>query len=157
MKLRFKPIKSEGELNLNPMMDVFVGLLPFLIVSSAWMQLGALDLKTPAIQANAAEEQKNDADQSIWLEVYVEKEQVSIMGYTASFSRELAQHNRKFDIRKPESLQDFVKSLKEKNKLGPSLFHASQDTTYEQAAQVLKVLRAKDGVPEVVMAAGAVR
>ncbi len=153
-----KPIE-QTELNLAPMMDLFVALIPFLIVSSSFIQLGGFEMQAPSAATSTAQApSKNDQVKEIWLAIEVTESQVKVTGYEKDFAREIPGIKSQFALTELKQLTDYVSSLtaNSNSKMGPSLFHASPETKYENAVAVLNALRSSPAVTEMVMAAGVV-
>lgn len=156
MKKLKRQTQEEIHLNLTPMMDLFVALIPFLIISASFNALGGIDLQAPAASAgHTAEDQKLSND--LWLMFEVKENVVSVQGYEKDFGRERPQIKGEFNSADLEKFKNFLASLEGGSwKMGPSLFHASPETRYEQAVSFLNVIRGAKNVTQIVMAAGVV-
>lgn len=149
-------IEEEIQLNLTPMMDLFVALIPFLILSSTFMSLGGIDLQAPSASSSKVEATHHTQNE-LWLMVEVKESKASIQGYGKDFGAVRDQVKAEFDISELEQMKAFFTKLENADyKMGPSLFHASPDTKYEQAITFLNVVRQTKAVSDIVMAAGVV-
>jgi biopolymer transport protein ExbD len=151
-----KQVEDEIQLNLTPMMDLFVALIPFLILSASFNSLGGIDLQAPAASSNAQTEAKKSTDE-LWLMFEVHANSVTVQGYEKNFGAERPKVKGVFNLAELDKFKDFLISLEGGQwKMGPSLFHASPDTRYEQAVSFLNVMRGAKSVTEIVMASGVV-
>lgn len=151
---RFTRKTEEINLNLTPMMDLFVGLIPFLILSSAFLRLGGFDLQAPSA-AQGPQAQVDSKDKELWLSFEVEDTKVTVTGYGKSYDQEVPGVKAEFVMADLPKLTAYVDALSSKHpKIGPSIFHASPDTKYEKAINVLNAMKSSKNVKDIVVAAG---
>lgn len=156
MKKVGRKIHDELELNLAPMMDLFVSLLPFLILSASFVQLGGVDAKGPAAADQVSKVAAKDQD-DLWLSVNMDSKKIFISGHRKDFDRTVEGVKAEFTHEQLPELQAYLDSLIAKNyKMGPSLFHAGSDARYDQVMACLSTMRSSKAVQEIVIAAGVV-
>lgn len=73
---RFRSIRQRMEdasydINLAPMLDMMVALVPFLLLSIAFVRLTILETKIPQPVAKAIEEDRNNKDRKVEIKMYV--------------------------------------------------------------------------------------
>lgn len=155
MKNLKRQVEEEIQLNLTPMMDLFVALIPFLIMSASFTQLGGIDLQAPSSKTGTPA--KIEASNDLWLMFEVKGDQIHIQGYDKDFNSTRAQIKGDFTSAQTDQFQIFLSNLEAgKWKMGPSLFHASPETKYEQAILFLNTIRGSKNLNEIVMASGVV-
>lgn len=148
---------GEIELNLVPMLDLFLSLIPFLLISAVFLNYGGLFVEAPSFApANTTstptpEEKANT--QEINLLFRVEGSQVKVSGYTKGFIAKLPEVQGEFEISNQQGLRDFIaKTMASYSKIVSVLFKASPTTKYQDAVSVLNIVRATKVSPNVVLA-----
>src|SRR5438045_289585 len=117
LKIR-RPESDAIQLNLNPMMDLFVALLPFLILSTAFVRYGGIETHAPA--AATTKQTIEQKTQEVWLSFEVEEKKVTVTGYTKNFEAPRAGLRQSFAMDKLDDLKSYLASVAKKNeKLGP--------------------------------------
>ncbi len=144
MKFKLRERPEPQDLLLTPMLDLFIALIPFLLVSAAFVRLGGLKVNVP--QAAAAADQKKDEKEKVSLAFEVNSREVLVTAFQESFSKPVKALETKIDVNDLQKLTDYLTSIKTKHTFGGALFHASQDTPYEKVVQVLEVIHS---VPEI--------
>lgn len=71
IRMRDSSHDSTFELNLAPMMDMMVALIPFLLLSVTFMAVMIIDLPLPAAVAKALEEDRNNKDPQVSIELRI--------------------------------------------------------------------------------------
>lgn len=153
----FKRNTDEAVLNLTPIMNLFVALIPFLIVSSAFIRLGGVDVQAPSAASGVQTPNSLKKDSELRLSFEVQESKVIVTGYDQNYDQEISGVKAEFPIAELSRLVAYVDGLSQKQyKIGPSLFHASPETKFENAISVLNAMRSSQHVKEIVMAAGVV-
>ncbi|MDB5037598.1 MAG: hypothetical protein JWQ35_1126 [Bacteriovoracaceae bacterium] len=156
MKLSRKRINHETELNLVPMLDLFLSLIPFLLMSSVLVSFGGVYVEAPSYSKAEAQKIENKNDE-LDLAVQIEKGRVSILGYKKGFETKIEAVKGSFDLKDLNGLRSFLTGLQQHySKIHSSLFHASAETRYQDAVSVLNILRATQVSENLVLAVGAV-
>jgi biopolymer transport protein ExbD len=152
MKKPLKKVEMGMELNLTPMMNLFVALIPFLLMSSSFMHYGTVDVTAPSKAAEGTAAAKTD---ELWLEVIVHPQEVLVRAHSKDYESEYEAYRKSFAHTEMTQLVAHLQKMKADHATwGPSLFHASPETRYEQAVNVLSRLRAFDQTSSVVLAMG---
>lgn len=164
MKVRNRKLNHETELNLVPMLDLFLSLIPFLLMSTVLASFGGIVVEAPsyAPSTQAQTEKPKLAESTANLEldiaVQIKNGQVSVLGYKRGFESRVEDVKGEFELKNVEGLRAFLSELHHKySKIHSSLFHASPETRYEDAVLVLNVIRSTEVSQNLVLAVGAVR
>ena len=156
MKKLKKQVEEEIQLNLTPMMDLFVALIPFLIMAASFTRLGGIDLQAPSATSGSPQQIEKPSN-DLWLMFEVKADTLNVQGYDKNFSNERSKIKGQFTLNEIEKLKSFLANLQGPEwKMGPSLFHASAETKYEQAVAFLNAMRGSKSVTQIVMASGVV-
>ena len=152
---KFRRPAHDMRLNLFPIMNLFVCLIPFLLMSAVFVHLGGLRVEAPS--PTSEELEKKTKSQPVTLTFKVVGNQVTIAGYTQDFQVKLKNIRGTFSVKNIDSLRTYLEALKKKHrKIGSSLFFASPETKYDSAIKVLNALEASNVSDNVVLAAGVV-
>ncbi|TVQ77932.1 MAG: hypothetical protein EA369_08135 [Bradymonadales bacterium] len=153
---RGKRLETTGELNLIPVMNLFVCLIPFLLMSAAFVQLGAIDAETPSQTEKKAE--STEPNPSVQLIVQVSPEAVQISAYTRSFQNRLEGVDLRFALHDLNALsQGLEKLVEEHSSIDSTLFRVGGESAYKDAVAVLAQLRKTEGLGKLVLATEVVR
>jgi biopolymer transport protein ExbD len=151
-----KKIQTDFQLNLTPIMDLFVGLIPFLILSASFVEMSGIEVQSPSASSTAA--QKTESKEELWLSFEVSDSKVTVTGYGKDFDRAVSAVKSEFKLEQLDQLKIYLDGLAQKNyRMGPSLFYVSPETKYEKAISVLSAMRSTKTVHDIVMAAGTVQ
>ncbi len=156
MKKRKRLINEETpELNLIPVMNLFVCLLPFLLLTAVFVKMGGVKAEMPIASATEKEEVSAEKkNQSIDLVFQLDGRTVEIAGFVDHFQKPLADVQGRFAI---ESLGGLDSLLEEIAMRYPhwrsTLFKASANTRFEDAIEVLSKLRSNNLIKNLVLAA----
>lgn len=147
--------EEEGtELNLIPVMNLFVCLVPFLLLSAAFVRLGGVGAEVPSKSNKEVQLTQNEKDQVVDLLFQLDQQQLTITGFTQGFGESLEGLKVSFPIAEKKALANYLSDLKEKHpRIGSSLFKASDESRFEDAVSVLAVLRRNDSLKNIVLAA----
>jgi len=149
---KFKNEEST-ELNLIPIMNLFVCLLPFLLLTAAFVRMGAVRVELPKAQAGEINPAKPKATQQVDLVFMMTGKQVVVTGYTDNFSMPVNSIQASFSSRDTKSISKYIDKLSEqKTNLGSALFKANPQTRFEDAVKVLSTLRKDKALKSVVLA-----
>jgi len=161
-KLKIKDGMDPGDINLTPMMDLFVVLIPFLLMSAAFVRLGGVQVAMPSSKSAATELADNSKLQTISLTFEVSEKDIKVRGFSDQFVTEVSGVSGEFSLENEAQglgqLRSFLEGLRSKyQNFGSSLFHAAPTATYEQALHVLDTVHSVAGVSkEIILAAGVV-
>jgi hypothetical protein len=110
--------------------------------------------KPPSQQDSKKDEKKDEID----LAVQIASGQIKVFGYKRGFESKISSVTASFGLQEIESFRTYLLSLQQKySKVNSSLFHASAETRYEDAVQVLNAIRATQVSENLVLAVGAVQ
>lgn len=151
-----RKVDLDSDLNLVPMLDLFLSLIPFLLMSTVLASFGGIFVEAPK-QGPQAAATAQDSNSKKWsLAIAVDKEQIRVSVYEGSFERKLAERDRNFLVTDREAFKAYIQSLKtEATKITSSLFRATSETRYEVAVSVLSALREAEASESLVLAVGA--
>lgn len=156
MRKNGRKFNYETELNLVPMLDLFLSLIPFLLMSTVLVSFGGVMVEAPSQVAST--EAASGADQSVSLSVEIEKGRVRISGYRQGFQVKVDQIRGDFDLKDLAQIRSFFSGIqKDYSKVASSLFHASSETRYEDAVAILNLIRATEVSKNLVLAVGVVQ
>lgn len=156
MRRRNRKLNHETELNLVPMLDLFLSLIPFLLMSTVLVSFGGISVEAPSASEASKVTQANEEEVAI--SVQIEKGRVHILGYRKGFEVKIAQVDAEFDLKDLKQIRDYLSGLqKQYSKIKSSLFHASPETRYEDAVAVLNLIRATELSQNLVLAVGVVQ
>jgi biopolymer transport protein ExbD len=157
MRRRNHKLNHETELNLVPMLDLFLSLIPFLLMSTVFVTFGGIYVEAPAT-APVAQESKADDQKEIALAVKIEKGRVHITGYRKGFESRIEDIHGDFELKDLKTIRAYLLDLQKKySKIRSSLFHASPEVRYEDAVAILNLLRATEISKNLVLAVGAMQ
>ncbi|PIR23890.1 MAG: hypothetical protein COV44_00310 [Deltaproteobacteria bacterium CG11_big_fil_rev_8_21_14_0_20_45_16] len=143
---------QEQELNLIPVMNLFVCLVPFLLLTAAFVKLGGVDLELPKAASGEAVKE-NEKSNEVDLIVQLDGSRIMLTGYEKGFTNEIENLRSEFNVDSPEKLAKFLTEVSlGSRKLNASLFKASPQTRFEDAVKVLSVLRKHEALKSVVLA-----
>ncbi|MFK8138060.1 MAG: biopolymer transporter ExbD [Bdellovibrionales bacterium] len=66
------------DLNLAPMLDMMVALVPFLLLSIAFVRLVVIETKVPQVVAEAVEQDKNNKDKKMRLIAHIDTDKLKL-------------------------------------------------------------------------------
>jgi biopolymer transport protein ExbD len=151
---RHKTQNTETELNLNPMMDIFVGLVPILLVTASFSHYAAVQTSLPGKEVSQSNE-KPPAEVRLTFEV--QDQFVVVSGFDSGFDKPVPGLFEKFPTNDLVKLKQQIEVLKGKYpKFGPSLFFATGSTPYQTVISVLDLIKTTMKGSEVILAAGVV-
>lgn len=154
LKKRRRKLEDASDLNLIPVMNLFVCLVPFLLLTAAFVKMGGIHAEMPAAKSGEYKENANDKRQVIDLVFQVDGSVVEVVGFTQGFSMPLADVQAKFTTNELFSLDAYLQNISEKYpNWGSTLFKASSNTRFEDAVLVLGKLRESKYIKDLVLAA----
>jgi len=144
------------ELNLTPMIDLFVSLIAFLLLCAAFIRYGGVHVEVP--QAATREDVKTNQDsKKLSLTFEIIGNDVVITGYNGDFTNPIPSVKANFSVTEMEKMKEYLRSLHQKYPvMGISIFHAAPETRYEVGMHVLDAMKASTVVDQVVFGAGVV-
>ena len=141
------------ELNLVPMLDMFLSLIPFLLVSAAFLNYGGLLIETPSLSsAEEANEVKRVDEHNLNLAVQVSDSRVTISAYSQGFLSKIEKLTGDFDLTDSSALAQYLGNLKKEYQIKSVLFHVDSAVRYQKAVGVLQALRKSDLSQHIVLA-----
>ncbi len=150
-----------ADLNLTPMMDLFVALIPFLLLSAAFVRIGGIHVNMPANQTTAsAQQQKPEKIVSLTFEL--SENAIKIQGFSDQYTSLIPGLDVSIPVANSregmKALTDYLSGLRAKHeKFGSALFHASPKVSYELSIRTLDIIHSVKGVAsETILAAGVV-
>lgn len=154
-KNRRKRPEQSDDLNLIPVMNLFVCLLPFLLMTAAFTQLGAVDSELPSQReaADQSSELPQEKAEKVELVFEVKTDQLVVTAFTHGYSRPLP--NLKVSLAQDDeiALQSFLNELKGQfQSISSSLFKVDAGVSFDAAIQVLSRLRQNDDLPAITLA-----
>ena len=150
-----RPQEAE-ELNLIPVMNLFVCLIPFLLMSAAFVQLGAVDAETPSRGAPASEESA-EVKQEIRLIVQVDSKHIRLSAFSDAYQTRLPDYDQMIAMDDRSALQERLKEIAEATQVHSTLFRVESETAYSSAIGVLQEIRQTENIGKVVLATEVVR
>lgn len=150
---------GETELNLVPMLDLFLSLIPFLLVSAAFLSYGGLKVETPSfaqnqpVQSEAMPQEAPLKIQEIELALRLDQGQIKFSAYDKGFKNKIAEVSGEFSVHDSAAIKTFLSELTKKySKINSVLFHASVSSKYEEAVAAINYVRAAKVSQNVVLA-----
>lgn len=144
------------ELNMNPFLDVFLSLIPFLLLSAAFVQLGGINSSLPSSTQEKPATNSNIQDE-LRMTFEVQENRVLLTGYNRNYDNPIAGIKATFDLKDLSGMKTFLQSTMTRYKrIAPSLFFASSQTEYQNAIAVMNAIRDVQPQGEIVLATGAV-
>jgi biopolymer transport protein ExbD len=146
-------VEGTEELNLIPVMNLFVCLVPFLLLTAAFVQFGAIDMELPKAQAAQVNEDER-LQKRINLIFIVDANKINVSGYRSGYSQPVESVYADFSHQELEPMVTYLQELaaKEDSEIGSSLFKAEPRTRFEDAIKVLNAIRKQDFLKSVVLA-----
>jgi len=137
-------------------MGLFVALIPFLIIASSFVRFGGVDVQGPSAASGPSGKTEVNS-RELWLIFEIQPDKVQVQAYRKDYAEEVAGLKAEFSYDDLSKMTAYLNSLAAKSYVfGPSLFHASPETKYEKAIEVLNAMKSSEPVKEIVMAAGVV-
>ena len=158
---RRKHLRNEEtpELNLIPIMNLFVCLVPFLLLTAVFVKMGGVKAEMPVTASSESSEATPEKkEQIIDLVFQIDGQEVELVGFTDQFQKPLSDVHAKFQLTAIDSLDQILTEISSKYpKWRSTLFKASPSTRFEDAISVLSKLRANNLIKNLVLAAETVR
>lgn len=154
MLKRRRRIEEVQDLNLIPVMNLFVCLVPFLLLTAAFVQMGGVQAEMPAAQIGQLQESQKDQNQIVDLVFQIDGTNIEVVGFTHGFRMPIDEVQAKFTTEELTGLDSFLDLIHEKYpNWGSTLFKASSSTRFEDAILVLSKLRENKLIKNLVLAA----
>lgn len=150
-----RPQEAE-ELNLIPVMNLFVCLIPFLLMSAAFVKMGAVDAETPSRGAPSSE-QSAEVKQEIRLIVQVDAKQIRLSAFEDAYQTRIPKYDQSISIDDKASLKEKLQEIAEASSVHSTLFRVESETSYSSALGVLEEIRQTENIGKVVLATEVVR
>lgn len=158
---RRKHLKNEEapELNLIPIMNLFVCLVPFLLLTAVFVKMGGVKAEMPTTASTETSETNPEKkEQVIDLVFQIDGKEVELVGFTEQFQKPVSDIQAKFNLAAIESLDQILSDISSKYpKWRSTLFKASPSTRFEDAISVLSKLRSNSLIKNLVLAAETVK
>jgi biopolymer transport protein ExbD len=148
--------EEEIEINLVPMIDFFVALIPFLLLTAAFVHIGGVPVTIPSISYHDSKSPKETKkSDSVRLAIDIQGDQIVVSAYTDDFEKAIIELQRTFPLEKLSAMTDYLKEAQFKfPKLDLALVHASKKTSYQDLVRVVEFLEKSQIFKKVVLAAG---
>jgi biopolymer transport protein ExbD len=144
------------ELNLIPVMNLFVCLVPFLLLTAAFVHMGAVDAEMPSRSQSQGE--KTESTQNIDLIIQVDSEFVRINGFQNSFKTKISDLETTHKIDDLTSLGAQLAIVQEQYPdIDSTLYRVGGNVPYDKAIQILATLRRNQGIGRLVLATEVVK
>ncbi len=143
---------SEYELNLVPMLDMFLSLIPFLLVSAVFVNYGGLMVEAPSFSAQASTPATTLLAKELDLAVKVTEGNVKITAYSKGFLAKMANLQGDFKADDRAGLELYLAEMKKNHKIASILFHVDPQIPYQKAVTVLQALRSSELSRHIVLA-----
>lgn len=132
-------------MSLIPIMNLFVALIPFLMISAAFVRLGQIDVTLPGESSKA--ETSNGKDLSLSLGFKLENDKLTVEEFRSGFAEPVAAVKREFSVDHLEGVAPYLRELRSRyGEVTTSLFYATPETPYLKAVKVLNAVKTS-GVP----------
>lgn len=150
---RHRAETEADEINLIPVMNLFVCLIPFLLLTAAFVRLGAVETELPKA-GELSEAKPNDTkSQKVDLIFQMNNDEVIVTAFSNDFQTQLEDIRGVFHSYQKEDLKNYLEKLSERfSEFNSSIFKASSQTKFEDAVAVLSVIRQHPGIKSVVLA-----
>lgn len=144
MKYRLRKQRMEDgsfDLNIAPMLDMMVTLIPFLLLSSVFLRITLIDSPLPSAVAQTVvnEKDKKEKDVSIKLYLTAQGGRLEVTENGAKEVKNLPFTNNSFDF---TSIHNALVQVKVRN---PNIFrlevHPSQEVAYKNVIEAMDVAR----------------
>src|SRR5438105_4572475 len=94
------------------MLDMFLSLIPFLLMSAVLASFGGIFVEAPSY-STAMQEQK-DKKKELDIAIQVDKGRVQITGYRDGFETKVAEVKAEFDMKDYKGLKAYLEDLQKK-------------------------------------------
>lgn len=139
-----KHSKGDPELNIIPLMNVMVILIPYLLTTAIFSQVAILELKLPQVsQGPATDQVPNNEPPPLQLNVVIQKDAISVTDNRQGVLRRIEKKGGKFDLEKlSDTLLKIKDTLKNKGQEKRDLNLLAESTIdYETLVQVMDAVR----------------
>jgi len=155
IRKRNKKIEQEAELSLIPVMNLFVCLIPFLLISAAFVRMGAIKVDVPS-ESKGSQADVEQASKLV-LTFKLENGKVTVEGFSQNFQNNIASLKKVFFLSELELMKTYLLELKSKNEsVQVSLFYATQESKYQDAISVLNAIETSGLESSIAIATGMV-
>jgi hypothetical protein len=139
-------------------MNLFVCLIPFLLMSAAFVQLGAIDAETPSRGTPSEVTEAADPKPELRLIVQVDEKLIRVSAFSDAYKTRVEKHSQSIAIDDLSSLETAIEEItSDKVEILTTLFRVEGNTPYSSALAVLGSLRKSEGLGKVVLATEVVR
>lgn len=143
---------SEVDINLVPIMDVFVALIPFLLLTAAFMRFSGVNVHIPTMTSTG---QVDDQSEKLQLTFQIEKDHILVSGFTHGFKKNQPEAKRLFTIQELRKLSAFLEDLHGKFiQIDKAMVHADASVPYQDVMRVLDAITSSRATNGIVLAAG---
>ena len=153
MKRRMRRPDQETELTLIPVMNLFVGLIPFLLLSTAFVKFGGIDVYAPS----TSQEQLEQDSSKLSLTFKVQNKKVTVAGFKNGFDSPVKSVSASFKLKDKEAFMAHMIAVKQKfPHIATTIFYADPDSKYHEAVTALDSIRSLNLDSNIIMATGVV-
>lgn len=154
MRTRNRRVSEEMEINLVPVLDIFVALIPFLLLTAAFVRLAGVSVNVPSF-ATAKSSVSSEKDERVQLTFQIEKGHILVSGFTEGFRKSVPEAKKLFTIQELGKLSAFIDDLHGKFlHLDQGIIHADASVPYQDVMRVLDVLEQSKALRGLSLAAG---
>lgn len=152
---RKRRLSSEVEINLIPIMDIFVALIPFLLLTASFIRLSGVGVETPTF-GNAGIESGVDANsEKVRLTFQIENDSILVSGFENNFKKSIPEVQRTFSMSELRRLSEYLQELHGRYlHLDFGIVHAASAVSYQDVVQVIDVIESTKSLTSVMLAAG---
>tara|TARA_B100001248_G_C27399566_1_gene468971 strand:+ start:9783 stop:10331 length:549 start_codon:yes stop_codon:yes gene_type:complete len=130
------------DLNLAPMLDMMVALVPFLLLSFVFIKLVVIESPIPQPVAEAIEKDRKERDKSVQLKVYVDNQRnVRIDEYINGKKKSYQVSSKNNKISLEEAHKNFVQLKLKHQKLFGFQIYPSDEVSYEEIIKLMDEAR----------------
>jgi biopolymer transport protein ExbD len=134
-------------------MNLFVCLVPFLLLTAAFVKFGGVDVELPRTQTAELTPAKPETSSKVDLVFQLDGDRLQVTGYQKNYSEIREDVQASFHTQEISALSSYLSSLIEKNvEFQSSLFRATGATRFEDAVRVISTLRAQEFLKSIVLA-----
>ena len=114
--------QKEVDVNIIPVMNIFLLLIPFLLLTAAFVQLAVVELALPSINKGRGSQQQQRSQNLVLVILAVRENGFQLKAQGFKFDP-LAKHNNKYDYPK---LLEQLKQVKQKHPYAEDIFIAPE-------------------------------
>ncbi len=142
---------EEAELNLVPMLDMLVSLIPFLLLTAAFVHFGGVNAALPGMATEETIQNKKSEEMTITFEL--DKGKIIVTTFRANLERQNNESPASFTTQDLAKMKAYLTQLRSKYpRIKSSLFKASDESKYEEVIQVMNAVKTSQGFEHLTLA-----